>query len=383
MPAASSLVARPVSGGAIPAWWRALRATPRWVVGVVVAFWLGNVVTDAATMQLDVDGYHAPWGHFFVKRGILAIFWVATSLFAIAWYADRPVTGANARSSLAAATGLAAITSVAYWIYCGAVLSLVSGGKRTWSQGFATAWSSDLLYPCLTFFQIAVAVNAQQYYLRMVRERRGREELDLRLRETELMLLRAQLEPHFLFNTLNSIAALVRLNRQQDAVDALHRLSTLLRGVLDVGARQVMPWHWESAFAKTYIALQKLRFGDNLQVDFDDEGVPDDWPAPILVLQPLLENAIRHGPLLDDARCHVTVRVRVESERVRIEVRNPMGSPSSGGRTGTGMGLENLVARLERTYGAAGSVTRAVAGGEFVVVVTLPLAATSAQEPVA
>jgi LytS/YehU family sensor histidine kinase len=169
------------------------------------------------------------------------------------------------------------------------------------------------------------------------------------LAKAELMLFRSQLEPDFLFNALNSIASLVRLRRHEAAVNALNELAALLRNILEIGQRQIMPWHWEMQFAQLYVGLQKLRFAEQLEVHFDAEHVAPETPVPILLLQPLLENAIHHGPLADGERCEVAVHLRCVAGRIQLEVSNAVAR--SGGDHSGGLGLSNVEARLRTLYG--------------------------------
>jgi LytS/YehU family sensor histidine kinase len=199
------------------------------------------------------------------------------------------------------------------------------------------------------------------------------ERLKTQLQQTELLLYRAQLEPHFMFNTLNSIAALVRLDRREAATDALHHLSSLLRGVLEVGQRQVMPWQWEREFAGTYIALQQLRFADRLDVRIDATDVPTHAPVPVLLLQPLLENAIVHGPLADGRRCEIVVRLRSAGQRLELCVENEVARTAS---TDThGMGLVNMRARLCALFGDDCRFEHRRDGARFVVAAAFPIGA--------
>lgn len=224
-----------------------------------------------------------------------------------------------------------------------------------------------------------MAVNAYTYFRRAADRAREQERLRLRLAEMQLMLFRAQLEPHFVFNTLNSIAALVRLNRNGAAVDALNQLSGLLRGVLEVGERQRIPWHQALEFTQRYIALQKLRFADRLTIHLSVDGIPDETPVPAMLLQPLIENAIHHGPLNDGEPCSVEISVSAAMSGWRIGVRNAVGKRST--HESRGVGLANVESRLLAMYGAAAHFEHSQIEGVFTVTVLLPETATGPSEP--
>jgi hypothetical protein len=321
-----------------------MRDIPRWALAAVVLFWASTVLIDAAAFRLDpeFDALQARWAHFLFKRGAMALYWAALTVAALVFYRDRPVGAGNLWRHVGAAALAIPALAAGFALYMGAALHVMSGGRLAWRTGVAYMWSGELLYACLTAAQVLLAASAFHHYARLRRRAREREQLELRL-------LRAQLEPHFLVNALNSIAALVRLGRPAPAVDALQQLGALLRGVLDVGQRQLTTWEWERDFTRHYVALQKLRFADQLQVALDEDGVPPQTPFPALLLQPLIENAVRHGPLLEARPCAVTVGVRREGGRIRVAVSNEVGAGVAA--PSPGVGLRNLAARLQAIYG--------------------------------
>jgi Histidine kinase len=350
-------------------------AKAAWVVLAVVVFWAGNVLIDAAQLRLDVDydPLKAHWPHFFTKRGLLSLYWVVLTLGALAWYDSHPVPFGQRAAlgrALLLALGITLVASLGYVAYLGLVLSLVTP-KYTWGSGMAVAWPGDAIYFFVTSWQVLVAVNAALTFRRAQRHQRDRDELLLKLKETELSLLRTQLEPHFFFNTLNSIAALVRLQRSEAAIEALHQLSVLLRRVLEVGHRQLMPWHWEHEFTVTYLGLQKLRFGELLEVSLETDGMNADLSMPIMLLQPLLENAIVHGPLGEGQRCQVSVCCAQVGARLQLEVSNSVAKAASP-LTHHGLGLRTIGSRLAVLYADDFHFTHQREGDRFVVRVDLP-----------
>lgn len=328
-----------------------LRDLPRWTLAAVLGFWLSTIAADIASFYLDPEMAlgRIDWGQFFFKRAALALYWSAVSIAALVWYRDHPISADNLWRSLLFAAPMAALVCLGYALWFGALLMLLSQGSISWWRGAAMMWSPDLLYAYFTVWQIVIAANAFHYYRRLRREQRDSELLQLKLAQTELMLFRAQLEPHFLFNALNSIASLVRLQRNDTAIDALNQLGSLLRGVLEVGQCQVMPWQWEYEFTGMYVALQKLRFAEKLDVVFAIQDIPASTPVPILILQPLIENAIHHGPLLDAQRCRIEVRLQRRDGELLLEVRNRIGRAQA--QTHHGVGLSNIAARLKAIYG--------------------------------
>lgn len=359
---------------------------PRGAFIVVALIWIGNVLTGAAAVRLDPQFATLDiwWQAFFFKRGMSAVFWMAISVLALLGYHNRPVGLEKLGRSLVTTAGIAAIVMLSYLAWHAGAISLINGGRQTWSQSMALLGIQDALYAYFMAWQIAIAANAYHYYRRMMSKERESERLQLQLAKTELMLFRAQLEPHFVFNALNSIASLVRLHRGEAAIDALHQLSSLLRSVLEAGNRQVMPWHWEKEFSQMYVALQKLRFADQLQVEFDVEGIAPDTPIPILLLQPLIENAIHHGPLAIGKQCKITIQLRDDQNRIRLQVSNALINHRQAHRQhhGKGVGLGNIAARLRGIYADDYQFSYCQQAGEFVVNAEFPasVAATSEAE---
>ena len=184
------------------------------------------------------------------------------------------------------------------------------------------------------------------------RERRAAE-LEARLASAKLQALRMQINPHFLFNTLNSIAALVYINPRA-ADEMLGDLSGLLRRSLDSMEEQEIPLAQELEFIGAYLNIEKKRFGERLRVE---QSVPDDLKkalVPALILQPLVENAIRHGIEPRRGPGLVSIEVKREDEHLHLIVQDDgRGLPDSESTSAErrGIGLSNTEARLRGLYG--------------------------------
>jgi len=205
------------------------------------------------------------------------------------------------------------------------------------------------------------------YYARF-REREVRAtQLEARLAQAELQALKMQLHPHFLFNTLNGIAGLVRDKKNTAAVEMIAGLSDLLRYTLDGAGRQEVTLREELEFLELYLGIQQKRFPDRLRVEMSVEPNTLEALVPNLVLQPLVENAIRHGVSRRAAAGTVGVAASREGGRLRIRVyddgpglrRGANGNARAGeaheGAPSTGIGLSNTRARLRQLYGDAQS----------------------------
>ena len=198
-------------------------------------------------------------------------------------------------------------------------------------------------------------------------------QLESRLIEAELKALREQLKPHFLFNTLNAVAALVRDGKNDLAVTLLARLGSLLRMSLDGTHENETTLQAELDFLERYVEIQKARFSDRLTVKMLVEKAALGVSVPRLILQPIVENAILHGVAPKAGPGTVEILGRVVGGMLRLEVRDDgPGLPSDGGIV-EGTGLSNTRERLRKTYGDAGGMTlRSIPSGGTSVEMTIP-----------
>jgi LytS/YehU family sensor histidine kinase len=184
-----------------------------------------------------------------------------------------------------------------------------------------------------------------------------------------------QLQPHFLFNALHTIGSLVRTGDRDSAVRVVAGLGELLRRMLDGASQQEVPLKHELEFLGAYLAIEQVRFGDRLDVTVDAASDVLDAAVPHLILQPLVENALRHGIAPHAAAGRLEIGARRAGEWLELRVRDngPGLSNGDGREASSGIGLANARARLERLYGDAGELTIAdAAGGGLEAVVRLP-----------
>lgn len=222
------------------------------------------------------------------------------------------------------------------------------------------------------------------YALDYYRKYREREflttRLEAQLAQAQLDSLRMQLHPHFLFNTLNSIVGLVRDNKNQAAVSMLVGLSDLLRHTLEHSTRQEVELREELAFIKLYLIIQEMRFSDRLQVEFNIDPATAKAMVPNLILQPLTENALRHGIGRSADSGLVGISSAAENGYLRLTVYDDgAGLPDDWQMKGsTGIGLANTLARLEQLYdGNHQFDIRNRSEGGVEVVIVMPLRTAS------
>jgi LytS/YehU family sensor histidine kinase len=191
-------------------------------------------------------------------------------------------------------------------------------------------------------------------FLRQVQEKEQQEEqLKLLAAEAELRALKAQINPHFLFNTLNTIAELIHADSDR-AEATVERLAEMFRYVLNGSERGLVPLEEELAFLDDYLEIERVRFGDRLRVSREVAPGALNLLVPSLVLRPLVENTLRHG-LGADGSVDLGIAVRTDGERAVIAIsdRGP-GMPARHKiGEGPGHGLHNVDERLRKTYGEA------------------------------
>lgn len=222
----------------------------------------------------------------------------------------------------------------------------------------------------LTFAIIVGVYYARDYYGKY-REREIRtSQLEGRLARAELQNLRMQLHPHFLFNTLHAISVLM----QEDVNAAntmLVRLSDLLRMTLDNAGTHEVSLKQELEFLQGYLEIEQTRFHDRLKVRMEVEPGTLDARVPYLVLQPLVENAIRHGIARRTAAGTIEIRARRQNGMIELQVRDDGPGLDNQESVMSGVGLSNTRARHEQLYGAEHrfEISNAAGGGVLVIVV--------------
>jgi hypothetical protein len=236
--------------------------------------------------------------------------------------------------------------------------------------GFWPYWlASTLALQFALYFAVAAAAHGAEYY----RRSREREHLEAQLADTRLQMLNMQLQPHFLFNTLNTIAEMV--HEDPDKADAMiGGLSDLLRRTLDLNHTLAIPLADEIELVSRYVDIQRTRFGDRLQVRMSIAPEAREVRVPPLLLQPLVENAIHHGlaARLDAGR--IDISAGVNGSILRLTVTDDGSGEAAEVIAGAErIGLGNTRARLEALYGTRARLELAPAEGRGVrVTIEIP-----------
>lgn len=231
---------------------------------------------------------------------------------------------------------------------------------------------------CMTYLVITVASMAWILYSRFQAETVKRIALQSQLAQAELQALKMQLHPHFLFNTLNSISSL--LYAQPDAAEKMiARLGSFLRLTLDSSHLESISLEEELEFLKSYLDIEQIRFQDRLSIEIDVETEALDASVPNLLLQPLIENAIRHGISQHIAAGSVSIHARKIGGQLELRVQNSGGVLQPDVKEG--IGLSNTRLRLSQLYGTNFSLILSNFEGGVCVMIRIPFALFVAQAP--
>jgi two-component system, LytTR family, sensor kinase len=204
-----------------------------------------------------------------------------------------------------------------------------------------------------------LAAHGYGYLQRVRRQELERAEYQQALAASELHALKLQLHPHFLFNTLHGISTLIDSDGEA-AKAMIVKLSNLLRTALENSGSDLIPLREELKFIGEYLDLERMRFGSRLRVDWSIDPSTDAMLVPQLILQPLVENAIRHGIASSRGNGWVEVASRRRGNAVELQIRNSVGP---GKPKGMGLGLHNTADRLKHLYPGEGTFSFAVSEG--------------------
>jgi signal transduction histidine kinase len=289
--------------------------------------------------------------------------WIPLTLLAL-WMADRwPLERDTWRRHL----GVHVAASVAACVARAAVVVALNPWAAWYAvlPGFGEVLLTSFANNFLLFWML-VGVGHAGVYARRFRER------DEQLARAELRALRAQLQPHFLFNALNTVGAYVRTD-PDTAERMIARLGQLLRTTLEGGGSQEVPLEEELRTVRAYLDIEQARFEDRLRVRWSVDPATHPARVPPLILQPLVENAVRHGIAPRAAEGTIEIEARHSGGALHLAVRDDGVGLPAGGAPLDGVGLANTRARLRQLYGARGGVELAGGtGGGVCVRITLP-----------
>ncbi len=321
-----------------------------------------------------------------------SLWWKAMEWYA--WAALAPlIFGACRMLDLSAAPGRTILAHLGFGAIAGLVhCSVLATGARIEAQVLQTGLSWARLYEfvfanhfhedVLTYAAIVSVWYALDFHQRFRDRERRAAELEASLAQARLEALKSQLHPHFLFNTLNGIASLTYENPKA-AHRMIARLSELLRLSLNSQDHQEVSLQSELEFGRRYLELEQIRFGSRLAVEMDIAPETTEACVPNLLLQPLLENAVKHGiaPFASPGRISICSRRERGVLRLRVADNGPGLKLADGAAEGHGIGLKNTRARLKELYGDNQRVElKSEADGGLAVEISLPFRTTGAAQ---
>ena len=319
---------------------------------------LWALIVSVFASQLYLAGYVRPWPRAFAAEAVYWLAWWILLPLLFAWCRRLKDTSWNVRGPALLLGALAALLLAPLVAQClhflQIALRLCVGDCEPAFLPFSAPWfaqavrSAGVNLPVYAGF--VLAWHAASYY----REARDRElraaELEGLLHQSQLEALRSQLNPHFLFNALHSMAELVHTDPKL-AEQLLVRLGELLRQVLQSSNRQEVPLAEELEFIRGYVEIEQMRLGERLCVRWDVDAALAQAPVPSLILQPLVENAVQHGIAAASGPGTLDILARRDGEFLLLEVRDNGPGPRGSAERSQGIGLANTRARLQRLYG--------------------------------
>ena len=314
--------------------WRALAC------GVGVMGLLAAVTVTGHHMQMmhaSLGGEYLTWRHAFFQEAPHWIVWALT-IPVVYVFVDRVARrgwgwGPTVLAHLAFAAVAMVVATAAH--------SLLYG--MAFGQSLLGAGATSVF----TYGAILGGVLAYYYSQRFIQR-------EVELAGARLGALQAQLRPHFMFNALNSVAMLVRSGRGPEAVEMIARVSDVLRDSLDEDERAEVSLAEEVALAQRYLAIEEVRFADRLKVHVDITEQAKAVRVPRLILQPVVENAVRHGIGVKAGAGRIEIVGRTAGSELIVTVRDDGPGPN-GNRSGVGM--RNVCERLRTAYGAKARFT--------------------------
>jgi two-component sensor histidine kinase len=330
-----------------------LRPWLKWLLLFGLWTLVGLAFAGQAYLSRERAGSPAPWS--FVLGRALADWYVYAALSVPALWLARRFSLERGRWKVGVGIHLfaSAIFSLSYMALRALIAQWQTRGEMdpaSFSTAFSNAFVATFFFNLLIYWVIVLAHHAFAYYDKLRERERQTAELETRLTEARLQALQMQLNPHFLFNTLNAISALV--HKDADAADRMiGQLSELLRYALESTNAQEVPLRQELDFLSRYLEIQQARFGERLSVRREIEPETLDAHVPNLVLQPLVENAIEHGIGPHARPGQIILRAVRRENRLELQVQdNGGGLPKHAGLE-ENVGLGNTRARLEQLYG--------------------------------
>src|SRR6266851_5783132 len=330
---------------------------PRWYW--IASIWFGVGLFDATqnVVVMRSEGMHHAWVQLFVTLLLSWLPWALATPFVLRL--GRRYPPVQFRPLFTWVAHLAACATIG--LIAAALTASLEELLNPWAKSppqepFVHLWLHKFYNGLLAYLFLYSATLLVSYILdsrdRLAFQQTETARLNEQLSKAQLDALRRQIEPHFLFNTLNAIAGLVREKRNDAAVSMIAGLSDFLRRVVEDSSRQQVPLGEEIEFLQKYVDIQKVRFAERLEVSMD---VPEELfcaQVPSLILQPMVENAVKHGIAKRMQGGAIRVSAFRSNGRLTLSVYNDGPRlPVDWDKTGSGIGISNVRTRLQELYG--------------------------------
>jgi two-component system, LytTR family, sensor kinase len=347
----------------------------------IAAIWCAGGLFDASQTVLVMrsEGMHHAWLPMFGTELASWLPWGLATPLVIRLARRYPVIRFTLPTAALHLAAFAVVSLISAAWSAGLVMLVNPWGHVPPPGPFMDAWRASLLYQVLTYLFVYVLILAITYVVdsreSAAHQRTETARLNQELSRAQLAALRRQVEPHFMFNTLNSIAGLVRDQKNDAAVGMIVGLSEFLRRALEDSHRSQVTLAEEVDYLKRYLDIQKVRFAERLHVSVDIPAELLEAQVPNLLLQPLVENAIKHGIAKRVAGGAVRVSGARRNGNLCLSIYNDGPSlPADWQATHTGIGIGNLRTRLNILHGSEFELQlRDADTGGVEVLVTLPL----------
>jgi two-component system LytT family sensor kinase len=311
-----------------------------------------SVLVYFSQAQLRSD-YVFSWKLVFLWQAIIygwAILFPAISWFAVRFRVERGNWRRTLPIHLIAAVLFVLAHTFLYAVFYHLSNCFYSGEDCLFLEALRRFFFSNWLLDSSMYFLILSAVTAHDYSRRFQAEQLISSELNAALADSKLSALKMQIHPHFLFNTLNSISTLMHEDLRA-ADEMVARLGDFLRLTLENSGEQVVTLAQEMNFINCYLEIESVRFADRLKLERDVEPNTLQARVPNLILQPLIENAIKHGISRQIRPGKICIRARRSGEMLLLQVEDNGPGPQKQSTDSTGIGLANTRARLFNLYG--------------------------------
>lgn len=243
-------------------------------------------------------------------------------------------------------------------------------------ENFYNLFSTTILWRALIYVPVYMLILSMYYLLSSQEKIRDHEktesDLQITLRETELKALKAQINPHFLFNSLNSASSLTIYDPAK-AREMIIMISEFFRSSLIMGKKPMNTVAEEMNHALLYLEIEKARFGEKIAVEYNHCDGCDKVVLPSLLLQPLVENAVKHGVYESEIPITISFDFEIKGAVLSITIKNNLDINAGGATKGTGTGLRNVEDRIRLNYANLGSINIEKAKDNFKVIIRIPV----------